>query len=184
MKKYTVKNYKGNLLEATKKFLDTHKGMKIVEAFEDSGTLNIMADQFPAETPEVAAQDTKNTMAPETNALMDFGSKLLTFGVETHLWHLNCARNAQHLALKELYEACDDVGDRLLEAEIGVTDQPAKFTNIDIDPTFTDASIDKIVAIKSEAEALVGKFGAGPDNILGEFCEICDSVVYKLRRLA
>lgn len=35
MKKYTIKNYKGNLVESLKKFSEKYKGMRIVEAVED-----------------------------------------------------------------------------------------------------------------------------------------------------
>lgn len=190
MKTFKVKNYKGNLLESTKKFQASHKNMRIVEAFEDAGVLNITAEpnvadpelqqtpppEFPAA--EVAAQETADPIAV-------FGSKLLSFGVEAHLWHLNCSRNAEHLALKDLYEACDDVGDRLLEASIGQTGVPAAFVGTeDMDPAYTEASIGKIVGIKNEAAALIGAGDAGMDNILGEFCETCNSIIYKLKRLA
>jgi len=43
MKKYTIKNYKGNLVESLKKFSDSYKGMKIVEAVEDGKDLKIKA---------------------------------------------------------------------------------------------------------------------------------------------
>lgn len=41
MKNFTVKNYKGNLVESLKKFSDSHKGMKIVEAKEVDNELKI-----------------------------------------------------------------------------------------------------------------------------------------------
>ena len=41
MKTYTVKNYKGNLVESLKKFSDSHKGMKIIEAVENGDNLKI-----------------------------------------------------------------------------------------------------------------------------------------------
>ena len=41
MKTYTVKNYKGNLVESLKKFSDSHKDMKIVEAIENGDNLKI-----------------------------------------------------------------------------------------------------------------------------------------------
>ena len=45
MKTYTVKNYKGNLVESLKRFSDSHKGMKIVEACEDGDNLKIKAEE-------------------------------------------------------------------------------------------------------------------------------------------
>ena len=44
MKKFTVKNYKGNLVESLKKFSDSHKGMKIVEAVEKNNELKIVCE--------------------------------------------------------------------------------------------------------------------------------------------
>lgn len=199
MKKFIVKNYKGNLLESTKKFSESHKDMKIVEAVEDGEMLNIMAEPLPPVTDPLppAEQDTVGAVeAPDS--IMSFGCKVLTFGVEAHFWHLNCLSNSQHLALKDLYEACDDVGDRLLESRIGTTGKPvsmviAEFGSDDLTRDadayvfgkldFSEASISEIIAIRNEAESLIGQGGAGVDNILGEFCETCDSIVYKLKRL-
>ena len=45
MKTFKVKNYKGNLVESLKKFSDSHKGMKIVEAVEDKDELKIKAEE-------------------------------------------------------------------------------------------------------------------------------------------
>ena len=45
MKTYTVKNYKGNLVESLKKFSNSYKGMKIVEACEDGDDLKIKAEE-------------------------------------------------------------------------------------------------------------------------------------------
>jgi len=43
MKTYKVKNYKGNLVESLKKFADSHKGLKIVEAKEiNEGLLKML----------------------------------------------------------------------------------------------------------------------------------------------
>ena len=189
MKKFTVKNYKGNLLESTKKFQESHEGMRIVEAIEDGGMLNIMAEPNVSDPalppPEEPAEQAAAQVAPPSDQIAVFGSKLLSFGVEAHLWHLNCSRNAEHLTLKDLYEACDDVGDRLLEASIGQTGAPATFVGTeDMDPAYTEGSIEKIIAIKNEAAGLIGVGDAGFDNILGEFCETCNSIVYKLKRLA
>ncbi len=44
MKKYTIKNYKGNLVESLKRFSEKYKGMRIVEAVEDGKMLKIKAD--------------------------------------------------------------------------------------------------------------------------------------------
>ena len=43
MKNYTIKNYKGNILESLKKFQSSHKKMRIVEAVEDEEELKIKA---------------------------------------------------------------------------------------------------------------------------------------------
>ena len=196
MKKFKVKNYKGNLLESVKKFQEAHKDMRIVEAYEDAGVLGIGAEPLPPPPSDTVVPEEPLTSAPEeepaaklgpADKVADFGSKLLSFGVEVHLWHLNCARNDEHLALKELYEACDDVGDRLLEAAIGQTNVPAAFATVEgMDPTYTETSIEKIVAIKNEANELTRliDLDAGFENILGDFCETCNSVIYKLKRLA
>jgi len=45
MKTYTVKNYKGNLVESLKKFSDSHKGAKIVEAVEENDELKIRINE-------------------------------------------------------------------------------------------------------------------------------------------
>lgn len=193
MKKFTVKNYKGNLLESVKKFQEAHKDMRIVEAFEQDELLRLAAEPLPPdvvvpEEPDVqAAEEEPATQFGTVDQIAAFGSKLLSFGVEVHLWHLNCSRNAEHLALKELYEACDDVGDRLLEASIGQTNVPATFVAAErMDPAYTETSIEKIVAIKNEANELTRRLDldAGFENILGDFCETCNSVIYKLKRLA
>lgn len=44
MKKYTIKNYKGNLVESLKNFSKKYKGMRIVEAKQDGKMLKIKAD--------------------------------------------------------------------------------------------------------------------------------------------
>ena len=189
MKKFTVKNYKGNLLESAKKFQESHKDLRIVEAFEEEDLLRLNAEPVeqpvPAEIPDPLAKEEPAAKLNTIDQIAAFGSKLLIFGVEVHLWHLNCARNAEHLALKELYEACDDVGDRLLEAVIGQTNVPATFVPMEGDSNYTEASIDKIAAIKNEASELTKRLDidAGFDNILGDFCETCNSVIYKLKRL-
>jgi len=45
MKKYTVKNYNGNLLESLTKFCESHKEVKIVEAAEKDDELKILAKE-------------------------------------------------------------------------------------------------------------------------------------------
>lgn len=59
MKTYTVKNYKGNLVESLKKFSDLHKGMKIVEACEDEDGLKIKAEE-PKQKIEEGVSFSKN----------------------------------------------------------------------------------------------------------------------------
>ena len=44
MKTFKIKNYKGNLVESLKRFSDSHKDMKIVEAVEEDGSLKIKAE--------------------------------------------------------------------------------------------------------------------------------------------
>ena len=193
MKKFIVKNYKGNLIESVKKFQEEHKGLRIVEAFEQEDLLKLSTEPVEqpaldtsAEPPAPATEEEPTAKLGTVDQVAAFGSKLLVFGVEVHLWHLNCSRNAEHLALKDLYEACDDVGDRLLEAAIGQTNVPATFVSMDGDSNYTEASIDKIVAIKNEANELTRRLDldAGFENILGDFCETCNSVIYKLKRLS
>ncbi len=50
MKKYTIKNYKGNLVESLMKFSEKYKGMRIIEAVEDGKMLKIKADLKENET--------------------------------------------------------------------------------------------------------------------------------------
>jgi len=168
MKKYTVKNYKGNLVESLEKFKKSHEKMRIVEAVEGEDFLTIVADDYLS-TP-----------------LFDFGSKLLMFGVEVHLWHLNCDNGDTHAALKELYEACDDIGDRLLEALIGIYGGTvtihAASTETEVG-RYDRACIDKISAMKEEAAGLAPGSPAGISSILDDFCETCNSVIYKLKQL-
>lgn len=55
MKTYKIKNYKGNLVESLKKFSDSHKGMKIVEAIEEDGSLKIKAESVVVKEDEADA---------------------------------------------------------------------------------------------------------------------------------
>ena len=195
MKKFTVKNYKGNLLESVKKFQEAHKDMRIVEAFEDAGVLGIGAEPLPPDAvvpeepqppPESVEQDASALVPDPLDPIFAFGSKLLMFGIQVHYWHLNCSRNSEHLALKELYEACDDVGDRLLEAAIGFTGKPTPQPSFDgLNVSFTPDSVERIIDIRNEANDLTRRIDidSGIDNILGDFCETCNSVIYKLKRL-
>lgn len=187
-KKFTIKNYKGNLLESISKFQASHKNMRIVEAIEDGIGLNISAEPVSTNPYDSTTQNSEEfSKSNELESIFNFGSKVLMFGIEVHLWHLNCSRNAQHLALKDLYEACDDIGDRLLEAAIGIAGGNATIsaTSPDIDiGNFDDKSIEKIISMKSEAAMLVGQFDPGIDNILSDFVETCNSVIYKLKRLS
>jgi len=191
MKKFIVKNYKGNLLESTKKFSESHKDMKIVETVEDGGMLNIMAEPLPPVTDDTAITANQDQVPAEStpdplDPIFAFGSKLLMFGIQVHYWHLNCSRNSEHLALKDLYEACDDVGDRLLEAAIGFTGKPTPQPSFDgLNVSFTPDSVERIVEIRNEANDLTRRIDidSGIENILGDFCETCNSVIYKLKRL-
>lgn len=119
---------------------------------------------------------------------VDFGCKLLMFGIQAHVWHLNCTTDAAHLALKDLYEACDDAGDKLLEAVLGMATGRIRRKNMDSfefsDFNFGDDSIEEIEKIASDAKTLVNGDNPGLDNILSDFIEECNSVVYKLKRLA
>jgi hypothetical protein len=45
MKKYTVKNYKGNLVESLSKFQKSHKNMKVIEAIEEGNSLKITCNE-------------------------------------------------------------------------------------------------------------------------------------------
>lgn len=45
MKTYKIKNYKGNLVESLKRFSDSYKGMKIVEAIEVKDGLKIKVEE-------------------------------------------------------------------------------------------------------------------------------------------
>ena len=45
MKRYTIKNYRGNLVESLMKFAESHKGMRIVEAVEDENKLRLKIEE-------------------------------------------------------------------------------------------------------------------------------------------
>lgn len=196
MKKYIIKNYKGNLVESLKQFSKTHKKMKIVEAIEDADFLRISAEPNVS-NPEISSisseehmDDVDTKQIDESDSILNFGCRLLFFAVLVHFWHLNCSRNSEHVALQELYEACTDTGDALLEARIGMLHKPIeKCDGYDSMAASTLAynqgSIDEICNIKAEAESLSNQnFGNGISNILDDFCQTCDSVIYKLTRLA
>ena len=187
MKKFRINHYKGNLLESLNKFSKNHKNIKIVEAVEEDNVLKITAD---------LESDVSTKMEnPENNdyfqSVFLFGTKLLMFGTEVHLWHLNCKRHFEHIVLQDLYETCDDIGDKLLEAAIGITGRPVSvsdvqnqnFSNVNVNYD-GQTSIDKIIQIKNEACALANGTSCGIDNIIGGFCETCDSVIYKLKQFA
>lgn len=191
MKKYTIKNYKGNLLESVQKFQAKHNKLKIIEAIEGADGLAIAAEPLhdPSPTPD-STSATDSTVVAANDPIIDFGCRLLFFSVLVHLWHLNCTVNSQHLALKELYEACDDTADSILEAEIGITGLPidkcgglSDLSQYDL--SFNEGSLDQISNIVSEAEALSKQTDRnGISNALDDFCQTCDSVLYKLKRLA
>ena len=128
--------------------------------------------------------------AEATDSLKDisaFASKAMFFSVLVHFWHLNCGSNAQHLALKDLYESLDDNADKLLEAVIGQTGESVKIEKPDFDCTgeFTEESIERIKAIKDEASKLEATVEGNPGiaNVLADTVEDCDSAIYKLKRL-
>lgn len=54
MKKYTIKNYKGNLVESLSRFAKSHKGMKIVEAVEEKNELKIKVDEAETSLADLA----------------------------------------------------------------------------------------------------------------------------------
>lgn len=188
MKKYTIKNYKGNLVESLKQFSKTHKKMKIIEAVEDADFLRISAEPNVS-NPEISSISSEEQI-DESDPILNFGCRLLFFAVLVHFWHLNCSHNSEHVTLQELYEACTDTGDALLEARIGMLHKPIeKCDGYDSMAASTLAynqgSIDEICNIKAEAESLSNQnFGNGISNILDDFCQTCDSVIYKLTRLA
>ena len=123
------------------------------------------------------------------NKIINFGCDLLMFGVESHIWHLNCDSNSAHLTLKEFYEGCDDIGDKLLESALGLSggyienkpeNKEYEFGNLEFD----DKAISKIRWMGIQAAELIEDcHNAGIENILADFCELCNSVVYKLKRL-
>ena len=67
MKTFKVKNYKGNLVESLKKFSDSHKGMKIVEACEDGDMLKIKTESktYPEKFTSKASRELKNQLEDE-----------------------------------------------------------------------------------------------------------------------
>ena len=73
MKRYTIKNYKGNLLESLTKFAESHKGMKIVEAVEDEDKLRLKTEESEfddsldlfSEFIDAFAEDLKKAVADE-----------------------------------------------------------------------------------------------------------------------
>lgn len=86
MKTYKVKNYKGNLVESLKKFSDSHKGMKIVEACEDGDDLKIKAEESAENTSikeEVEPSDVGE------NGFVEYAFKPKTLDVDTVLEILN-----------------------------------------------------------------------------------------------
>lgn len=52
MKKYTIKNYKGNIVESLTRFAKTHKGIRIVEAKEEDEELKIKTEAVSGTTKE------------------------------------------------------------------------------------------------------------------------------------
>lgn len=52
MKTFKIKNYKGNLVESLKRFQESHKDMKIVEASEVEGELKIKVQEAKSTEPK------------------------------------------------------------------------------------------------------------------------------------
>ena len=80
-----------------------------------------------------------------------------------------------------------DNADKILEAVIGITNQPATPTEDSFDfgdLVFNEGCIDKIREIGEEAAKLQDGDDEGLNNILGDVCEDCNSAVYKLTRLS
>ena len=184
MKKYTIKNYTGNIVESIERFSKLHTSMKVVEAVENGDMLSLTtvdaAEPLEQSLNAVAQQE----VAEKRDPIVDFSCKLLMFGVKAHLWHLNTMNEAVHLALKELYEVCDDTADKLLEAEIGITNRPIEHFSFDIKSDnleFSEYDITEIESIVNEAASLIGNKGI--NSVVDSFCETCNSVVYKLKRL-
>lgn len=165
-------NSKGKLIGSLKQFVESKKTLKESDEVAAMG---------------VASDSTSIVTSQSADPIFDFGTRLLMFSVLVHIWHLNCRKYGQHLALKDLYEACDDAGDALLEAEIGIKNEALNEFGYDlngIDLNFTEVSITRIAEYKEEAERLSRQdFGGGISNILDDFAATCNSVIYKLKRL-
>ena len=125
--------------------------------------------------------------AESLDPIVSFANKAMFFAVLVHFWHLNCRKNGQHLALKDLYESLTDNADKLFEAVIGQTGNSVKVKNPDIDfkGEYTDKSIEEIKALRNETSKLEGEVKDNPGiaNILADIVEDCDSAIYKLTRL-
>ena len=137
----------------------------------------------------IGIEKTEGPQEADLNNLLDFGATLLMFATEVHIWHLNCERNSIHVALQDLYETTTDIADKLLEAVMGITgsklenkpeNQDYVFGNL----IYSEACIDRIRQMEATAEVLIPTGFSGVDNILADFCEKCDEVVYKLKQLA
>lgn len=63
MKTYTIKNYKGNLVESLKKFQEKYPDSKIVEATEEDGALKIKIEEANAKKLAIAQIDCKTGQA-------------------------------------------------------------------------------------------------------------------------
>lgn len=130
----------------------------------------------------------KESIEEDLQAVTIFASRVMFFSVLVHFWHLNCGRNGQHLALKDLYESLDDNADKLLEAVIGQTGDSVKITNpgIDFKAEFSeDSSIAMIKELRADAVKLEASVEGNPGiaNVLADIVEDCDSAIYKLTRL-
>lgn len=193
MKKYTIKNFKGNMIESLKKFQNNHPKCKINEAVVNGNELALLVKDIEDKTNSSCDSD-ENCTNNRFNKVFAFGYKLLNFGVKAHIWHLNARKNSIHMTLQDLYETCDDVGDKLIEAVIGLTGTDIDIDNLDCvyecdtnSTSLKDCNIsivDNIRQIKCEAEAISSlKIDVGISNVLDDFCASLNSIIYKLSRL-
>lgn len=165
-----------------KKTIDSLK--QVIRESEDSDMIEFDIPEFAEDE---IAQDIEDFISDE-DILISFGSRLLAFGVRAHFWHLNCNTDAAHLALKDLYEACDSTGDKLLESVMSQMTGIINSANISQDMFnslgFDSSSITEIIQLRNDAEDLMAIANEGIKNILADFVETCDTVIYKLNRLS
>lgn len=129
---------------------------------------------------------TATNSTDDISKISDFGINLLFFATQAHFWHLNCEKNIQHVTLQDLYEKCEEYADKILESVIGITNAPCKPTMSEFDCgdlVYDESCISKIEKLKESAQELLDCEYEGINNVLGDLCELCDEVIYKLKRL-